>query len=196
MSLWCNENAGPDGADGGNGGHVVFQACYDVNNFAHVPSILKATDGDKGGNKDCHGKNAQHLMVKVPVGTIVKNNLGRVVGDMDREGLMFVAARGGAGGKGNHFFITDADQAPKVCEIGAAGEDLSYVIELRSMAHVGLVRAYCVYNEMINLIGGKKSLIDWPSECWQKYVTSSNNTGQTKGCAVRFHHLKTTFRHR
>lgn len=139
LSLWCNENAGPDGADGGNGGHVVFQASYDVNNFIHVPSILKAKDGDKGGNKDCHGKNAQHLLVKVPVGTIVKNNLGRVVGDLNCEGGMFVAARGGAGGKGNHFFITDLDQAPRVCEIGASGEDLSYIIELRSMAHVGLV---------------------------------------------------------
>lgn len=117
----------------------VLQASYDVNNFGHVTSILKANDGEKGGNKDCHGKNAQHSIVKVPVGTIVKSNIGRVVGDLNKEGTMFVAARGGAGGKGNHFFITDLDHAPKVCEIGAAGEDISYLIELRSMAHVGLV---------------------------------------------------------
>lgn len=104
-------------------------------------SILKADDGEKGGNKDCHGKNAHHKIVKVPVGTIVKNYLGRVVGDLNRKGLMFVAARGGAGGKGNRFFISDADNAPKVCEFGAPGEDLSYTLELRSMAHVGLVSA-------------------------------------------------------
>lgn len=121
--------------------NVILQASYDVNNFGHVTSILKANDGEKGGNKDCHGKNAQHRIVKVPVGTIVKNNIGRVVGDLNKEGIMFVAARGGAGGKGNHFFITDLDQAPKVCEMGAAGEDLSYLIELRSMAHVGLVNS-------------------------------------------------------
>lgn len=56
---------------------------------------------------------------------------------------MFVAARGGAGGKGNPFFITENEQAPQICEYGAQGEDLSYVIELRSMAHLGLVRFIC-----------------------------------------------------
>lgn len=139
LSLWCNENAGPDGADGGNGGHVVFEASFDVNNFGHVKSIVKAEDGEKGGNKDCHGKNANHHIVKVPVGTIVKNDAGQVVGDLNRTGLMFVAARGGAGGKGNRFFTTEAEQAPKVCEFGAHGEDRAYVVELRSMAHIGLV---------------------------------------------------------
>ena len=52
---------------------------------------------------------------------------------------MFVAARGGAGGKGNHFFVTDTEQAPEVCEYGAVGEELEYTLEIRSMAHVGLV---------------------------------------------------------
>lgn len=75
----------------------------------------------------------------MPVGTIVKNAAGQVVGDLNRKGLMFVAARGGAGGKGNRFFTTEAEQAPKVCEYGAPGEDLAYVVELRSMAHIGLV---------------------------------------------------------
>lgn len=55
------------------------------------------------------------------------------------EGMMFVAARGGAGGKGNHYFITDTEQAPEICEYGANGEEIEYVLELRSMAHVGLV---------------------------------------------------------
>lgn len=171
LSLWCNENAGPDGADGGNGGHVVFQvqifliwrlkiilnkyilqASYDVNNFSHVPSIIKAIDGDKGRNKDCHGKNAEHKIVKVPVGTILKNNFGRVVGDMNKDGVMFVAARGGAGGKGNHFFITDSEHAPKVCEYGASGEDISYRIELKSMANVGLVSSCIIYYIFVGLL--------------------------------------------
>lgn len=90
-------------------------------------------------NKDCHGKNAQHHKVAVPVGTIIKNKEGKVVGDLSKEGLAFVAARGGAGGKGNHFFMSDTEQAPKVAEFGAQGEDLEYTLEIRSMAHVGLV---------------------------------------------------------
>lgn len=116
-----------------------FKSGYDVNNFNHIKSIIKAEDGEPGGNKDCHGKNAHHHIVKVPVGTIVKNAAGQVVGDLNRKGLMFVAARGGAGGKGNRFFTSEAEQAPKVCEYGAPGEDLAYVVELRSMAHIGLV---------------------------------------------------------
>lgn len=60
--------------------------------------------------------------------------------DLEKEDLMFVAARGGAGGKGNHFFITDTEQAPKICEYGAEGENIKYTIELKTMAHIGLVR--------------------------------------------------------
>jgi len=101
--------------------------------------VLTAENGEKGANKDCHGKNANHLIVNVPVGTIVKNTLGRVVGDLSTEGLMFVAARGGAGGKGNHFFTTNTNNAPDICEFGANGEEVAYHLELRSMAHVGFI---------------------------------------------------------
>lgn len=69
---------------------------------------------------------------------------------------MFVAARGGAGGKGNHFFITDSEHAPKVCEYGASGEDISYRIELKSMAHVGLVSIQSIF--FLKHIFLKKSL--------------------------------------
>lgn len=140
LHLWANEFAGPDGGDGGNGGHVIFQATTDVKDLAHIPVILKAEEGEKGSSKDCIGKSANNHVVKVPVGTIVKNCEGKIVGDLSCEGLMFVAARGGAGGKGNHFFITDVEQAPEVCEFGAFGEDIEYTIEVRTMAHIGLVR--------------------------------------------------------
>lgn len=93
----------------------------------------------KGHNKDCHGKSADHLIVKVPVGTVIKNEEGKIVGDLTEEGLMFIAARGGAGGRGNHFFVTDINQAPEICEYGAMGENLEYSIELKCMAHIGLV---------------------------------------------------------
>jgi len=138
LRLWCNDRAGPDGGDGGNGAHVVFQASQDVNDFIHLTSVLRGEDGEKGMNKDCHGKNANHTIVKVPVGTIVKRG-GKVVGDLGVDGLMFVAARGGAGGKGNHFFLSNTNTAPEICEFGAEGEDLPYHLELRSMAHIGFI---------------------------------------------------------
>lgn len=152
LHLWCNENAGPDGGDGGNGGHVVFKASYDVNNFSHITSIVKAENGEQGYNKDCHGKNADHKIVPVPVGTIVKNKFGKIVGDLEREGVMFVAARGGAGGKGNHFFLTEQEQVPQVCEFGAPGEDMTYVVELKSMAHIGLVSKFVIFLIVYSII--------------------------------------------
>jgi len=139
LQLWCNERAGPDGGDGGHGGHVVFQASNDVRNFNHVGSILKAEEGERGSSKDCHGKNAKHSVIKVPIGTVIRNAQGLIVGDLGQADLMFVAARGGAGGKGNRFFTTDKETSPKVCEYGPSGEDLSYTLELRSMADVGLI---------------------------------------------------------
>ncbi|XP_050101084.1 mitochondrial ribosome-associated GTPase 2 [Anopheles aquasalis] len=139
LRLWCNENAGPDGGDGGNGGHVVLQATQDVRDFNHITTQLRADSGEKGATKDCHGRNANHTVVKVPLGTIIKNEQGKVVGDLSDEGMMFVAARGGAGGKGNQFFKSDLEQAPQVAELGANGEEMAYTLELRSMAHIGFI---------------------------------------------------------
>ncbi|ALC39871.1 CG13390 [Drosophila busckii] len=139
LQLWCNERAGPDGGDGGNGGHVIFQACNDVRNFNHVSSVQRATEGTPGSAKECHGKNAKHTIIKVPIGTVIRNAKGAIVADLAQADLMFVAARGGAGGKGNRFFTTDRETSPKVCEYGPPGEDSSYVLELRSMAEVGLI---------------------------------------------------------
>lgn len=102
-------------------------------------SRIQGSDGANGRNKDCHGKNANHEIIEVPVGTIIRNKTGIIVGDLSRNDLMFMAARGGAGGKGNHFFITDTNQSPKICQYGAAGEQIEYVLEVKSMAHIGLV---------------------------------------------------------
>lgn len=104
-----------------------------------LPRVLKGEGGEKGGTKNCHGKSAKHTIMDVPIGTVVRNSEGKVIADLNRAGLMFVAARGGAGGKGNLFFTTDTNQAPSVCEFGADGEDIEYTVELRTMAHVGLV---------------------------------------------------------
>ncbi|XP_015118360.1 mitochondrial ribosome-associated GTPase 2 isoform X1 [Diachasma alloeum] len=139
LQAWANEHGGPDGGDGGHGGHVIFQVSRDVTSLNHLKPVIDAEEGEKGYNKDCHGKNAQHTVVKVPVGTIVRSTDGNILADLEEEGMMFIGARGGAGGHGNAFFASDVQQAPRIAEFGAKGENTQYVLEVRSMAHVGLI---------------------------------------------------------
>lgn len=139
LRLWANEFAGPDGGDGGHGGHVVFHSTREVRDLSHIPPTVKADNGEPGRNKNCFGKNAKHTIVKVPIGTVLKNVDGKVVGDMEVEDTLFVAARGGAGGHGNYYFRTDVNQTPQIAEYGGEGETLDYFLEMRSMADVGLI---------------------------------------------------------
>ncbi|XP_053997282.1 mitochondrial ribosome-associated GTPase 2 isoform X2 [Hylaeus anthracinus] len=139
LQLWANENGGPDGGDGGHGGHVIFEVSSNVTDFSNMQSVLKAEDGEQGYSKDCFGKNAKHTIVPVPAGTIIRNIDGTIVADLDNEGTMFIAARGGAGGHGNSYFKSDLQQTPYISEYGAQGEELQYILELRSMAHIGLI---------------------------------------------------------
>lgn len=138
LRLWVNDKAGPDGGDGGHGGHVLIEASTNVNSLEHVNVLLKGANGEKGHNKDCHGKNAKHTIIQVPVGTVVKSE-NTILSDLDKPGCMFVLARGGAGGKGNHFFTSDSLQAPLIAECGAPGEDNSYELEIKSVANFGLI---------------------------------------------------------
>ncbi|XP_015591745.1 mitochondrial ribosome-associated GTPase 2 isoform X2 [Cephus cinctus] len=139
LRLWVNDRAGPDGGDGGHGGHVIFEVSLDVRDFVNVKTVNEAPPGEKGYSKDCCGKNANHNIIKVPLGTIVRSVDGTVLADLDTPGMMFIAARGGAGGHGNAFFASETQQAPQISEYGAHGEDCQYLLELRSMAHVGLI---------------------------------------------------------
>ncbi|EZA48319.1 GTP-binding protein [Ooceraea biroi] len=139
LRLWVNDRAGPDGGDGGNGGHVIFEASSNVKDLKHVQPIITAKDGENGLGDECFGKNAPHNTVQVPIGTIVRHVDGKIVADLDRPGMMFIAARGGAGGHGNAFFKSNVNQSPEISEYGAIGESLQYVVEVRSMAHIGLI---------------------------------------------------------
>nr|CAG4652031.1 EOG090X0ACU [Triops cancriformis] len=139
MRLFAKPNGGPDGGSGGNGGHILFKATTNMTSLERLGSVIEGKNGEKGGNRDCHGKNADHTIFNVPVGTMFKNSRGEVVADLCEDGAIFVAARGGAGGKGNHYFVTDIEQAPEIAEYGAEGEEVSYIVEIRTVAHVGLV---------------------------------------------------------
>jgi len=138
--LFANEFAGPDGGDGGNGGHVLFQASLDVNSLSHLPTLIRGNDGSKGLSKLCEGRNADPVVFQVPFGTIFKNEAGEKMADLSSaDECVFLAARGGAGGRGNKFFATPENQSPEVAEFGAEGESNTYLIEISTMAHIGLV---------------------------------------------------------
>ncbi|KAK6185148.1 hypothetical protein SNE40_007443 [Patella caerulea] len=133
------EFGGPDGGNGGNGGHVIFQASTNVKSLASIDPHIKAKHGIKGSKKHCHGKNAEHTYVLVPVGTVVKSETGDVLSSLENTCDYYIAGRGGAGGKGNHFFLTNEERVPNYAEMGAPGEEKILYVELRTMAHAGLI---------------------------------------------------------
>lgn len=139
LQLPQNEWAGPDGGDGGNGGHVILEASRNVKSLGHVKSIIQGINGFDGRNKNCHGKNAKHISIKVPIGSIVRDTDQKIIANLKNDDHYFLAARGGSGGKGNRFFLSNEERAPTTVEEGARGEDRHILIELQTIAHVGLI---------------------------------------------------------
>ena len=135
-------NGGPCGGDGGNGGNVIFTSDKQLATLQDLPNNhhYKAQRGEHGKGKNCHGKNGDDLIIKVPVGTIVKNsNTQYVIHDFKENNENFVIAKGGNGGFGNARFKTRNNIAPKIANDGALGEELSLSLELKVLADVGLV---------------------------------------------------------
>ncbi|KAM7126347.1 mitochondrial ribosome-associated GTPase 2 isoform 1-T3 [Molossus nigricans] len=132
------EFGGPDGGDGGNGGHVILRVDRQVKSLSSVLSQYQGFDGEHGGRKNCFGRSGALLHVRVPVGTLVKEG-GEVVADLSRPGDEYLAARGGAGGKGNRFFLANDNRAPVTCTSGEPGQERVLFLELKTMAHAGMV---------------------------------------------------------
>ena len=134
------EKGGPDGGDGGKGGDVIFRATKDLNtllNFRYKPEI-KAKNGENGSKRNKTGKSGEDLIVKVPVGTLVKRD-GEILADLKFDGEEAIIARGGDGGFGNAHFKSSVRQTPRVAELGEAGETFEADLELKLLADVGLV---------------------------------------------------------
>ncbi len=133
---------GPDGGDGGDGGSVVFRADENRNtllDFRHK-SHFKAKCGGNGGKKNCHGANADNLVVGVPVGTIVfDDSEEHCLADLSYHGAEFVAAKGGRGGRGNTHFQTLERKGPREYELGEPGDERWLRLELRVVAQVGII---------------------------------------------------------
>ncbi len=135
-------NGGPDGGDGGKGGDIVF--CVD----AHKNSLsdfrfsqhFRAPDGENGAPKYCHGRQGEPLVIKVPQGTVIRDEeSGRIVADMFDETQTVTVLSGGMGGKGNARFKSSRRQAPHFSQRGQATEEHAVILELMTIADVGLV---------------------------------------------------------
>lgn len=135
-------NGGPFGGDGGNGGSVVFQADPGMVTLLDLRynRIIRAEPGEKGKNKRMHGANSGDRIVKVPLGTIVKKaDTGQILADLTEPYQKQVVAKGGQGGRGNARFKSSRNVAPRYAEPGKEGEEYDVIVELRTLADVGLV---------------------------------------------------------
>lgn len=132
---------GPDGGDGGKGGDIVFVVDDNISNLIDFRYKRKyvAEKGQNGGAKNCSGRNAPDLVVKVPRGTVVKEiKSGRILADLSTDEPA-VIAHGGKGGRGNAHFATSTRQIPKFAKPGFRGDEYEVMLELKLIADVGLV---------------------------------------------------------
>ena len=135
-------NGGPDGGDGGKGGDIIFLA--DENSHTLLDFRFKkkytAENGSDGSANNCNGRNGSDLLIKVPVGTLIRDNeSGKIMADMDTPGERKILLKGGKGGWGNRHFATPTRQAPNFSKPGIKTAILTLRLELKTIADVGLI---------------------------------------------------------
>jgi len=133
---------GPDGGDGGRGGDVILRACPRMRTLIEFKHRIhwKAERGGHGGPNRKRGRDGRDLIVRVPVGTVVKElRTGEVLADLTRPGQEVVLVRGGEGGRGNARFKSPKRRAPRIRERGQPGQELWVKLELKLLADVGLI---------------------------------------------------------
>ena len=135
-------NGGPDGGDGGNGGDIVFLADENMHTLLdfRFKSKYTAENGEDGASNRRTGKCGEDLLIKVPVGTVIRDHeTNRVMADMDKPGKTKILLRGGKGGWGNQHFATPTRQAPNFAKPGTKTEIHTLRMELKTIADVGLI---------------------------------------------------------
>ena len=133
---------GPDGGDGGRGGHIILRANPQFWTLIHLKyrKHVKADDGEKGGAALQHGKNGQDIILDVPVGTVAKDgDTEEVLFEMMEPGQEVILCQGGRGGWGNDHFKTPTQQTPRYAQPGEDGQEGWFILELKLLADVGLV---------------------------------------------------------
>ncbi|NMA83293.1 MAG: GTPase ObgE [Epulopiscium sp.] len=135
-------NGGPDGGDGGKGGDIIFEVDPGLNTLIdfRYKRQFKAQSGENGGKAKRYGKSGEDLILKVPPGTIIREaETGKIMLDMSKADGREVFLRGGRGGKGNTHYATATMQVPRYAQSGQEGRGYWVVLELKTIAHVGLI---------------------------------------------------------
>ena len=135
-------SGGPDGGDGGKGGDIIFMADQHLSNLSdyYYKTKYVAENGEPGGPKNCFGKSGKDLILRVPLGTIIRDReSGGIIADMFTDGQSKIVLTGGDGGKGNARFTNARRHAPHFSQTGEKTETKQVVLELKTIADVGLV---------------------------------------------------------
>ena len=133
---------GPAGGDGGDGGSIYIKATRNLSTLDEFryKSKYKAQSGEPGGKSKKFGKKGEDLVIKVPVGTILREKESNtIIKDLKTDGELFLIAKGGKGGRGNVHFKNSIRQAPRFAENGKKGQEIDLILELKVLADVGLV---------------------------------------------------------
>ena len=169
-------NGGPDGGDGGDGGSIVFEVdggMSTLNAFQYTKHY-RAEAGTNGSSKKCHGKNGKDLIIKVPKGTVIRDKAtNSIIIDMYYDDSRFVALKGGKGGKGNARFASAQRKAPRFAQQGERCVEHEIILELMTIADVGLVGFPNVgKSTMLSVISGAR-----PKIANYHFTTLSPNLG-------------------
>ncbi|MBQ1483457.1 MAG: GTPase ObgE [Erysipelotrichaceae bacterium] len=137
-----NPLGGPSGGDGGSGGSIIFKVDTNKSTLLDLrfSKMIRAQDGENGKTNNMYGASREDVIVKVPLGTIVKDlDLDEVIADLNKLDAEEVICQGGKGGKGNYHFKSSRNNAPDYCTLGTPGEERNVLVELKLLADVGLV---------------------------------------------------------
>ena len=135
-------HGGPDGGDGGKGGDITIRGNAQMNTILDLRyrKFIKAKHGQNGAGSNKSGKNANDIILDVPLGTVAyEADTRRLLGEVTEDGQHLVLAAGGIGGKGNAFFKTSVNQSPEHAQPGMPGQEIVVELELKLIADVGLV---------------------------------------------------------
>ena len=136
------EFGGPDGGNGGKGGDIILEAIPNLNTLIdfRYQQHFKAQNGRPGAGRNCTGANGDDLVIKVPIGTEVTDETGKIViADLTHKGQKYLIAKGGLGGRGNDSFKSSTNQAPRRADPGEPGEEMFIWLKLKLIADIGLI---------------------------------------------------------